>query len=349
MATPKTIIDLAEPEIFYPFLPDRRERFWEGLRNAPASLESDYLAKWRRHRLTPLLYHEVVAHGWQGFFSPWLLSELKIDYAGALRAASRQEAELLNVLGHFKRQGMEVTLLKGADLRHRLYGDPASRPMMDADFLISAQMVSRAQQVLSDLGYRLARPFTDDSVRMKLKFSNELCFYPPPGKRLPLDLHWEIEAVARLYRISYDALSCQSTEYDGIKVKVLIPEHLLIHLCLHILNHPRYGPDDLAMGLQIIDLAWAVDRLPLDWSRFLEDAVRWRCGLAVYYALRGLAVLLPDAVPARVMSALAKSRSSWYEEPVLWLWYGLGNLYHKFPGLEDYLPRFTPLRKMWLK
>jgi hypothetical protein len=296
-----------------------------------------------------LLYHELVRYGWQKAFSPWLLNELKIDYAGALRATSQQEEEMRNVLRHFQRQGMEVTLLKGADLRHRLYGDPASRPMIDADFLISAKMVSRAQRLLSDLGYELERPLADNSVRMKIKFSNELCFYPPPGKKLPIDIHWEIEAVARLYRISYENLSVQSTEYDGIKVRVLDPQHLLIHLCLHILNHPRYGPNDLAMGLQIIDLAWALDRLSLDWSRFLKEVVRLRCGLPVYYALRSLSVLLPDLVPPRVMFSLANSCSSWYEEPVLWLWYGLGNLYHKFPWLEGYLPRFTPLRSMWIK
>jgi hypothetical protein len=348
-ANPKSIVDLADGEVFYPFIPGSQERVLRELGNTLPSRGSDYLAKWRRLRLTPLLYHEVIRHGWQEVFSPWLLHELKTDYARALRTASRQEVEIMNVLRHLQREGIEVILLKGADLRHRLYHDPALRPMIDVDLLISLRMVPRARQVLHGLGYGLHHPSGDNSTRLKEKFGNELCFAPPPGKNLMIDLHWEIEGAARLYRISFANLSVTTTNYYGIAVKILVPEHLLIHLCLHLLNHPRYKPGDLPLGIQIVDLVWALDRLPINWPRFLEEVFRLRCALAVSYPLRGLSALVPGLVPANVMASLAKSRSSWHEEPVLWLWYGLGCLYRQFPWLENYLPRLSPLRRIWVR
>ena len=346
------ILKLGDPsdiDIFLPFFLGRRKNFLPRTWKAVSSQELAYLSRWRRLRLTPLLYHEVIRHGWQEVVSPWLLHELKTDYARALRTSSRQEVEILNVLRHLQRDGIEVILLKGADLRHRLYHDPALRPMIDVDLLISPRMVPRARQVLHGLGYGLHHPSADNSTRLKEKFGNELCFAPPPGKNLMIDLHWEIEGTARLYRISFANLSVTTTNYYGMAVKILIPEHLLIHLCLHLLNHPRYKPDDLPLGIQIVDLVWALDRLPINWPRFLEEVFRLRCALAVSYPLRGLSALVPGLVPANVMASLARSRSSRHEELVLWLWYGLGYLYRQFPWLENYLPRLSPLRRIWVR
>jgi hypothetical protein len=346
--TPK-LFDPNDLDIFLPFLPEYRENLSAWTLKALSSQELTYLSRWRCLRLTPLLYHEVMRHGWQEVFSPWLLQELQTDYARSLRATSQQEGEIKNVLEHLQRNGIEVILLKGADLRHRLYGDPALRPMIDVDLLISPRMIPRARQVLFSLGYGMNHPSADNSTRLKEKFGNELCFSPPPGKNLTIDLHWEIEGAARLYRISFANLLVETTTYYGMTVKILVPEHLLIHLCLHLLNHPRYYPGALPLGIQILDLVRALDRLPINWARFLEEVFRLRCALAVSYPLRELAGLLPGIVPPNVMASLAGSRSSWHEEPVLWLWYGWGCLYDRFPWLEHYLPRLSPLRRIWVR
>jgi hypothetical protein len=346
---PPKLFEPGNLDIFLPFFPGRQKKLWSRIWQALPSQEATYLGQWRRLGLTPLLFHEVIRNGWQNFFSPWLLNELRIDYACSLRTASQQEKEIVNILRHLQRDGIEAILLKGADLRHRLYGDPALRPMVDVDLLIPPQMVPRAQQVLYGQGYTLNYPLADNSTRLKEKFGNELFFLAPPGKKLTIDLHWEIEAAARLYRISYKNISVATTNYYGMPVKILIPEHLLIHLCLHLLNHPRFKPSDPPLAIQIVDLLWALDRLPINWTHFLEEVFRLRCGLAVYYSLQGLSRFFPRLVPANVMSSLTKSHPSWHEGLVLWSWYGLGSLYRHFPWLEDYLPRLFPLRSIWVR
>ena len=87
-----------------------------------------------------------------------------------------------------------------------------------------------------------------------------------------VDLHWCLEAVAGFYRLPYSRLreKALSWDYQGQQVKVLAPEHLLMHLCLHLY-------DELLDALRLVDLGLVLCRLPLNWNLFLDEVTRFRC------------------------------------------------------------------------
>jgi hypothetical protein len=270
------------------------------------------LAEMRRHRITPLVYMQIMRQAWQNTLPlPWL-DLLKHDYCWCLQKSKQQEYEALPVLQALAGAGVEVILLKGADLRLRLYDDPAIRPMTDLDLLIPKAALTQARSALGRLGYGLSSDSFDPRPGFREHFRAGLHFKKPEQASLMVDLHWQIEAVANFYRLPYASLCRQARplDYQGVPVKVLSPEHLLIHLCLH--NY-----DELDQALQIVDLGLALQRLPLDWRLFLEEANRLGCQAPLYLMLGQLARLFPRKVPVEVLTVLGNYHPSFCEKIAL--------------------------------
>jgi hypothetical protein len=271
-----------------------------------------FLAELRAHRLAPAIGAQIMRQGLEGAFSPQLLGFLKHDYYVALQNSLRQEEEAIQVMQALAAAGIDLIILKGADLRHRLYDEPALRPMTDLDLLIAREAVPPARATLIRLGYTLAAESLGPRPGFREKFRAALHFKAPPGGTLLVDLHWHLEAVANFYRLPYGALSQEAIpwKYAEVPVKVLSPEHLLIHLCLH--NY-----DEFLHGLQIVDLGLALTQLPLNWCRFLEEVALFNCQAPIYLMLEQLGRLIPLAVPRAVLAPLGQYRPSLLERAAL--------------------------------
>ena len=96
--------------------------------------------------------------------------------------------------------GVAPILLKGADFRLRLYGNPVARPMCDLDLLISPEEVPQAQEVLEGARYKRAIDSQCFRPGFQKRFMGELHLTSPNG-RLMVDLHWYLEAVGNFYRL----------------------------------------------------------------------------------------------------------------------------------------------------
>ena len=129
-----------------------------------------------------------------------VLRGLAHDYALALKAAVVQEQESRRVIQALNQAGVAVILLKGADLRLRVYGDPAVRPMTDLDLLISPAQLRQGLAALARLGYSPASSNRDPKPGFREQFGHEITLEPPAGGRLLVDLHWEIRGQACYYR-----------------------------------------------------------------------------------------------------------------------------------------------------
>jgi hypothetical protein len=300
------------------------------------NLDSAYLEHWRSLQLTPFLYRELARRGWDGRTAPPWWSTLRDDYVLALQSASQEEDEIKELLGTLTQAGIAPILLKGSDLRHRLYQDPAIRPMVDVDFLLAPEEVKRAHPILEGLGYCLAHSPVHPPAKYIERFGYELLYAPPAGKKLLLEPHWEIRASAGQYRLPFGPLETAAIkmDYDGIAVRVLSPEHLLIHLCLHM-----HGDQDLwrreggTSLFQILDLVLTVQRLPLDWHRFRQEVARLRCAHPIFQILQGVQLLTPLPVPSWVWASLKSYRPTLDERLLLGLRDSLRFLSRYFPGL----------------
>jgi hypothetical protein len=284
-----------------------------GDRDAPAgvttlrTLDSTWVEHWRALQLTPWLYRELARRGWDAKIAPPWWSTLRDDYVLALQSALQEAEEIKELLQSLAKAGVTPIFLKGADLRLRVYGDPAVRPMADLDLLVSRGQVNRAREVLESLGFLLQAQCFDPLPGWRARFRNEIHFAPPPCWPLMIDLHWQLDNINRFYHLPYAQLQKMAipSEYQGHPIKLLCPEHLLIHLSLH-----TYGEPDGV--LKIIDLEGALS-LPIDWQLFLEEVARFSCQRPLYVILMGIAQLFPQKVPPLILDRLSQSRSSWIE------------------------------------
>lgn len=279
---------------------------------AHASLDPPSLDQLRRHRLTPLLYREVMRHGLGKHLNRSFLENLRQDYIMALRATAPEDQEVFRVIQALNQAGIGTILLKGADLRMRLYGESCVRPMADLDLLISPGQVSRVTPILEGMGLALQSQCSDPRPGFRELFRNELHFIPPPSGPLLIDLHWHLRGVDNFYTLPFQRLEEMAIplSYQGQPVKVLCPEHALIHLALHSFS-------ELHGVMQIIDLCLALHTLPLHWPTLKEELIRFKCQAPVYPILRDLAQLFPQTIPAAILKDLSGYRPSWAERLAL--------------------------------
>jgi len=293
---------------------DRGERLQAARHLARHLSTPGYLETLRQHRLTPLIYQSMTSFSRKEMGNVPHLEELRQDYLWALKRCQEQERETHLLKEVLSGAGVDVILLKGADIRHRLYEDPATRPMGDVDVLISPADLDKARTALEQQGYIVIPRDLDLQPDFAARFSYVLGLKTPLGDAPLVDVHWEIREVGTFYRLPYAPLRARAAtrEVQGRSALVLAPEHLLLHLCLHTFDELEYA------GMQkIVDLDRVLRRLPLNWGLFLEDTARFRIQGPVWLILRELERLSPGAVPESVLRQLAAHRPSWVEKIIL--------------------------------
>jgi hypothetical protein len=282
---------------------------------ALAHLDSSSLKPLRYHRLTPWLYHEVAQKGWERYIlSPSLLQDLRKDYMSALITATRQSEMTLRLVQKFSERKIEVILLKGADLRHRLYCDPAARTMKDVDFLIDREDLPEAMRLLVEMGFQVSPDYLDLTPGYWEMMGEAVHYMPPSDENFTLDLHWEIGALLYYYRLPFALLRLDAMPFspDDLPVYVLSPENLIIYLCLNTQKDPG-----IPLLRQFLDLVLALSSLPVNWRTLVDRARSFRCQRPVFWILREVASRAPHLVPQEALRELAAYRPSLTELMVL--------------------------------
>jgi hypothetical protein len=265
-------------------------------------------------RLSPLLYHTLTQFSREEVGKVPILEVLRRDYLGWLRLYRTQERETRQFVKVLADAGVEVILLKGADIRHRLYDDPVCRPMSDLDVLISPTDQGRTRTALERQGYSLRPRDLDLRPGFNARFGWVASFQPPAGGHLFVDVHWQIQEVGTFYRLPYGPLRARAgaLDLDGVQALVLAPEHVIMHLCLHTFDELENTP-----LLKISDLGRALTRFHLDWDLFLEDVARFRIEEPVLWIFREMTRWRPNLVPEEVLQKLGSHRPGWAERFVI--------------------------------
>jgi hypothetical protein len=189
-----------------------------------------------------------------------------------------------------RRHGIEYVLIKGPVLTEQLYDDPAQRHFFDLDLIVRGRDVDGAQAALEELGYRLwggakYLGFAPDDpadlaratrlMRSALaRCAHELSFVDPEGRWLPIDLHWNLMPPARIGSRSAVELweHLATASVGGVTVTVLDSESMLLQLAMHAWSNRPWT----FVLLHLCDVAWAVQRLPIDAQRLAMRADRWK-------------------------------------------------------------------------
>jgi putative nucleotidyltransferase-like protein len=152
---------------------------------------------------------------------------------------------LKNTLGAFHRAKLPVISLKGPCLAARLYGDVSFRAYGDLDLLVQQSDLSRAEELLAELGF-VPCSRADDYHR------------PWRRKAINLELHHNFDSpLAFDFQVNATWYRAQLSQFSGVPVWLLAPCDELFYLCIHAVRH-RF--DRLCL---LVDLGFAIRGLPL--------------------------------------------------------------------------------------
>jgi len=206
--------------------------------------------------------------------------------------------DLREVLSALQGRGIDVIVLKGAALAETVYRNLAVRPMQDLDVLVRERDTAGAARVLEELGFA-----PDDWYRPAEWYRTSLHHLVPYKRgQVTVEVHHHLlpPAVPNPVPLGEIWERGHAASVAGVPVRVLAPEHLLMHLTLHLVLSDRFA----AGLLRLRDIAEAVDHhaAALDWN----DVARASRGLerAMYAGLRAARDAAGAGVPDSVLAEL---------------------------------------------
>lgn len=265
---------------------------------ALSSADRESLVEWAlRFKVGGLLHRVLKSHG--GLIPPNSRNKLRDAYRNTATTNTSLFSEASKVLKSLADNRLPVIALKGLSLAHRIYGDIALRPMSDIDLLLNEKDLVGAGRILLALGYRQYFP---DWERL-----TKIYHHLPPFKNnngTMIELHWNIVPPDTPIKVDLAGLWERShvIEMDHLAVRVLSPEDLFLHLCIH-------AGLQLQNGLDLIpfcDLSGLIKASedPIDWPIVIERAARWGGRKCAYLMLLLVRELLGTAPPDQILSEL---------------------------------------------
>ena len=176
--------------------------------------------------------------------------------------------ELTKIARSFEQRQIEFLAHKGPVLAQLLYGSPAMRQFGDLDVIVRSRDFGRAKDALLELGYD---PHLNFPARREQAFlrSGYECTFGLNSERNLLELQWQI--VPRFYSMNFDidALFSRSMQIDmdGVSLRIMGHEDLLLVLCVHAAKH------EWAQLGMLRDIA-ALANFNLDWRWIVAEARR---------------------------------------------------------------------------
>jgi Uncharacterised nucleotidyltransferase len=263
-------------------------------------LDWDYLlAEANRNSLRPLLARHLSACA-AGNVPPQGWKRL----GDAVRANTTRclilTAELLQVMDRFREAGIPAVPYKGPVAAVQVHEDIALREFDDLDIIMRQRDMTRANEVVTGLGYRPTFPWILSADARSALVPGEYQ-YRNPSRGILLELH--TERTLRHFPVppDLDDLSRRLVPVlvCGHEIRTFAPEDALLMLCIH-------GSKDFwERILWIADVAELIRACPkLDWNTVYGRADAWRArrilhlGLAL--ASEMLDARLPDEIGARV-------------------------------------------------
>jgi hypothetical protein len=209
--------------------------------------------------------------------------------------------QLEGVLRALDEHKIPVIVLKGSALAETVYASGALRPMGDIDLLVQTDHVSRAEDTLVYLGYRLPVG-TRDAPRERnyhVRYTID--------RGIPVEIHWGLEEPWTPVRVDLEGIWRRASPATIATCPALImaPDDLVLYLCLHTAYHHKL--EHSLQGLCDISLTIRSSKQSFDWRVVEQRAHDWKISKYAYLALRLTRELLDAPIPDSVLSALEPS------------------------------------------
>jgi hypothetical protein len=192
-----------------------------------------------QHRLTPALL-AALERADRSLVPPEILDALRTHCGHLQRACDAMVDELFAILDLLARDSVLAVPFKGPMLAELLYGGRGQRAPGDLDILVAADDVRRVCAVLESRGYVDAEgpPLTAAQQRMYRWLQCEY-YFARERDGLIVEPHWAFSQRRLAIDVDYAGMlgRARPTQLAGRTVPMLVPEDLLLALCIHGAKH----------------------------------------------------------------------------------------------------------------
>ena len=207
--------------------------------------------------------------------------------------------ELERILNGVAHEGVEAIVLKGIPLCRCLYQDLGLRPSGDIDLLIRFDDLVRLSPSLRSMGYL---PTGEDIQELVRRNWFKTGFFKKNGFPVSLEIHWNCVQPTRA-RPNIDLMWTrrQNIAMDGLSLRLLSYEDMLLYLCAHL----SYHSFDLRL-IWMCDLHEIISQkgLTLDWSYIFKQANQQRLQTPLFVALDYLRSVFGADIPANILKEI---------------------------------------------
>ena len=262
--------------------------------------------------VAPLLYRRLKKMPGNADIPDTFLQNLREIYLSTLKRNLRMYKDVGQILRALAEQEIPVIPLKGVYLAEKVYGNIGLRSMVDVDLLLPRPDLARAMAVLEGLGYRALYSF---DIELECQTRHHLPLLYRQGSK-NLEIHWNLAPLDSPFHIAIEPLweRSQPAILEGVEVRTMDPEDLLLHLCFHAAYM-----DDFSNKLRsFCDIAWTmrIFREKLAWERLALHAQEWGAARSVWLALRIAHQLLGVSLPDMLIEKLQPTEY----QPILESW-----------------------------
>ncbi len=260
-----------------------------------------------RQRVAGLLARHINREELAGIVPAEILSRLQDIHRYYIARQLYFRSELRKILKVMDEHGIPVILLKGTALLEMVYTQAGLRPMSDMDVLVPAESAQQAQKLVLNLGYS-AGGSPEDHADTEQNHRH-LPILLGDGKPTAVEVHRHVVRLDSPLHFDISAFwrDSRTASISGVPVRLLSPEHSIIHGCLAFFMDRRYR-SGAALG-QLVDVAELSKRFQneLEWDSLVEDARSFGLAGPVAVSLRLAAGLLEAPVPDSVVQRLRPS------------------------------------------
>jgi hypothetical protein len=252
----------------------------------------------RRHSVTPLLYYRIKAIDPAPGIPAQVIQKLREIYLFSAESSMKRYHELSKWLRSIQNEGIQVIVLKGAALAELIYPNIALRPMFDVDLLIKAEDFWRIDEILSGAGFK-----SDKRILLSKRHIYWVRHIAYMSKAIQLELHPKIYELPNLRPWTNVA----HAEIASVDTLVLGPDDLLLHACIHLLDHMYIREDSSGYLIWWYDIASILKfyQEELNWDYVMRVAKEHEIEALINRVLRATGEWAGSYVPAEVLGQLA--------------------------------------------